>query len=282
MNILTFDVEEWFHLLDNNSTMFEKDWIKYEVRIYDNMNKIFNFLSLNELKATFFVVGWIAERYPDIVKKIDEYGHEIGSHTHYHQLIFNQTKSKFEYDIKKSIQTIEDIIGKKVKYFRAPGFSITEKNKWAFEVLYNNGITHDSSIFPASRSHGGMPNYSKSIPSKISMNNLEIKEFPINTFQIFGLNYVFSGGGYFRITPYFFIKKFSKNSNYIMTYFHPRDFDHLQPIIKDLSFFRKFKSYIGLKECLPKLDKWVNDFKFTDLGTADSMINWDKSPTVNL
>ena len=127
MKILTFDIEEWFHILDNYSTKKELQWIKYEERIYRNMDKIFGLLHDNKLKATFFVVGWIAEKYPSIIKKIDNLGHEIGSHTHYHQLMYNQSKSQIEKDLKKSISTLENITGKKVKYFRAPGFSITEK-----------------------------------------------------------------------------------------------------------------------------------------------------------
>ena len=129
MKILTFDIEEWFHILDNYSTKKELQWIKYEERIYRNMDKIFGLLHDNKLKATFFVVGWIAEKYPSIIKKIDNLGHEIGSHTHYHQLMYNQSKAQIEKDLKKSISTLENITGKKVKYFRAPGFS-TKKRIW--------------------------------------------------------------------------------------------------------------------------------------------------------
>lgn len=282
MNILTFDVEEWFHILDHKSTQNEKQWLSFESRIHMNMERIFNFLQKNEIKATFFVVGWIAKKYPEIVKKIDQYGYEIGSHTHMHQLMYSQSSNQVTQDLIKSIKILQDITGKRINCFRAPGFSITQNNKWIFEILHENGITHDSSIFPAGRAHGGMSEYKYSKPSKLSYNGLFLKEFPINSISLFGKKIIFSGGGYFRIMPYFLIKKWSKNSDYIMTYFHPRDFDFNQPTIKDLSFFRKFKTYVGIKSCMSKLNKWVHDYDFIDLKTGDSMIDWSKSDTVYL
>ena len=276
MNILTFDIEEWFHILDNSSTKSAKEWSNYESRIEQNMHRIFSFLSKNKLSATFFVVGWIAEKYPSIIKQIDNYGYEIGSHTHMHQLLYNQNYSDVEIDLQKSINILENITGKKVRYFRAPGFSLTEKNKWVFEILINNGIEIDSSIFPAGRAHGGFPSFSNSTPAKIKLNGLSIKEFPINTTSLFAIKWIFSGGGYFRISPYYLIKKWTKKSDYVMTYFHPRDFDYGQPIIKELSILRKFKSYVGISNCMNKLEKWVNDYDFIDLKQADTKINWDK------
>ena len=282
MKILTFDIEEWFHILDNKSTKTETNWNRYEERINQNMDKIFQFLKINNLKATFFVVGWIAEKYPHIVKKIDSLNFEIGSHTYYHQLMYEQSPKEISEDLIKSIDIIEQITGKKVQYFRAPGFSITEKNKWAFEVLINNGITHDCSVFPASRAHGGIPSYKLAIPSRLTYNGLELKEFPINTTKLFFNDWIYSGGGYFRLTPYNLIKYWSSKSDYIMTYFHPRDFDPDQPMIKELSNFRKFKSYVGLKSSMKKLNRWVNDFEFIDIKKADETINWKKVPIVKL
>ena len=282
MRILTFDIEEWFHILDNNSTKTVKEWSNYESRIHSNMDRIFDHLKKSNLKATFFIVGWIAKNYPEVVKRIDEYGHEIGSHTNMHQLMYDQTRNEVREDIYKSINILQSITGKKVNSFRAPGFSITEKNKWAFEILAENGITHDSSIFPAGRAHGGFPSYSKAEPSIIEMNGQKIKEFPINTASILGKKWIYSGGGYFRLTPYNLIKYWTECSDYIMTYFHPRDFDPDQPIIKDLSASRKFKSYVGLMNCMNKLEKWTSDFEFTDLRGADSLIDWKKAPVVKL
>jgi len=282
MKILTFDIEEWFHILDNESTKTDKEWSNYESRIHSNMDKIFDVLTKSNQKATFFVVGWIAEKYPEVVKKIDEFGYEIGSHTHMHQLMYEQTRKEVRKDLQKSIGILESITGKKVKAFRAPGFSITEKNKWVFEILAENGITHDSSIFPAGRAHGGFPSYSKAEPSIIDFNGYQLKEFPISAKSILNKKWIYSGGGYFRITPYNLIKFWTESSDYIMTYFHPRDFDPDQPVIKELSFSRKFKSYVGLSNCRNKLEKWTAEFEFIDLEEADKSISWSNVPTITL
>jgi len=276
MNILTFDVEEWFHILDNESTKTVDNWDDFPSRIHTNMEKIFELLEASETKASFFVLGWVAEKHPEIVREIKKRGYEIGSHTTFHQLVYNQSRSDFFQDVDRSIKTLEDISGDKVRMFRAPGFSITEKNKWAFEVLYELGIKIDSSVFPAGRAHGGLPSYSEAKPSLLCYNGISLKELPINTHKILNKPFIFSGGGYFRLLPYKLIKKFSKDSDYIMSYFHPRDFDNEQPVITDLSLQRKFKSYVGLKHAENKLKKWLFDFNFVDVYEAESQIDWNK------
>ncbi|WP_419213950.1 polysaccharide deacetylase family protein [Maribacter sp. X9] len=276
MNILTFDIEEWFHLLDNPSTKTEKEWGNYETRIHENMDTIFEILDDSNASATFFVVGWIAERYPEVVRKIARRGYQIGSHTHMHQLAHEQDRTTFYNDVEKSIKTIEDCIGKKVEMFRAPGFSISEDNKWAFEVLHELGITTDSSVFPINHAHGGLKGYRNVEPSILKYNGITLKEFPINVHSVMGRPMVFSGGGYFRLLPYNLIKRATTKSDYVMGYFHPRDFDYDQPLIKELSPIRRFKSYVGLKSCRPKLEKWLDDFDFIDLSTASKQIKWDQ------
>ena len=282
MKILTFDIEEWFHILDNSKTKGIKEWLNFESRIHANMEKIFNIIDKTNSSATFFVVGWIAEKYPEIIKEIVSRGFEIGSHTHLHQLVYEQDRKTFKNDVEKSIKYLEDCSGKKVTSFRAPGFSITEKNKWAFEVLFELGISKDLSVFPAGRAHGGLPSYKNPVPSILQYNGLKLKEFPINTYSVFGKPLIFSGGGYFRLLPYTLIKSWTNNSEYVMTYFYPRDFDYKQPLIPGLSFSRYFKSYVGLKNCELKFEKWLKDFNFIDLNTADKIINWDKVPIVEL
>lgn len=282
MRILTFDIEEWYHILDNTSTKTISDWNKFDSRIRIGMNLIYDILDGTENTATFFVVGWMAEKYPHIIREISDSGYEIGSHTHLHQLAYQQDRRSFCVDVEKSIKTLEDCIGKKVTSFRAPGFSITEGNLWAFEALHELGITKDSSIFPAGRAHGGLPSYGSAIPSLIEYNGVNLKEFPINTHDILGKTIVFSGGGYFRLLPYEIIKKFTLQSNYIMTYFHPRDFDVEQPMVPGLSYPRRFKSYVGIKNCKTKLERWISDFDFIDLKQADQLINWDHVPVIKL
>ncbi len=282
MNILTFDVEDWFHILDNPETKGEKQWMQLESRIHQNMDKILNLLEKNNQKATFFSMGWVARKYPEILKKIDSLGYEIASHSDMHQLAYEFNREEFRQDLDISIKSIEDITGKKVRAYRAPGFSLIQENKWVFEELINNGIEIDCSVFPAQRAHGGFEEFGYAEPAYIEVDGAKIKEFPINIYPLFGKNIIFSGGGYFRLIPYPLMKHFMKKSNYVMTYLHPRDFDYEQPMIEGLSTFRKFKSYVGLKGSYDKLEKLINDFKFVDLEEVDSTMDWSKAKTIIL
>ena len=282
MNILTFDVEEWFHILDNESTKTEQQWSNFEYRLESNMDRILELLERKNQKATFFCLGWVAREFPNILKKIDDMGFEIGSHSDRRQLVYEQSKSDFTSDLGDSIKSIEDVIGKKVKMYRAPGFSIRERDGWVFEELLRHGIEVDSSIFPAKRSHGGFESFGSAEPSLIKGNGFAIKEFPINLYNMFNKNFVFSGGGYFRLIPYDGLKHMMKESDYVMTYFHPRDFDSEQPVISELSLLRKFKSYYGLKSAFTKLEMLLDDFEFMDLNQAISEVKWDQVKIIDL
>ena len=282
MNILTFDVEDWFHVLDNPETKDEKQWIQLESRIHQNMDKILDLLEKHNQKATFFTIGWVARKYPEILKKIDSLGHEIASHSDMHQLAYEFNREEFRQDLEISVKSIEDLVGKKVRAYRAPGFSLMQQNKWVFEELIKNGIEMDCSVFPAKRAHGGFEEFGYADPAYIEMNGSKIKEFPINLYPVLGKNIIFSGGGYFRLIPYPLMKHFMNNSKYVMTYLHPRDFDPHQPMIEGLNEFRKFKSFVGLKGSYNKLEKLINDFTFVDLEEADAMINWENVKVVKL
>jgi len=275
LKILTFDIEDWFHLLNNPFTENPKNWKNFESRIHMNMQKIFHLLSSTNTKATFFCLGWMAEKYPDIIKEISKRGLDIGTHSYYHQLTYKLDLRTFKEDIYKSISVLEDLTGKKVVSFRAPSFSITNESLWAYEILYDLGIRIDSSIFPANRSFGGVQNFNHSDPFLININGNFIKEFPISKATFFSKDIIYSGGGYFRIFPYKLTRYFSQQK-YVMSYFHPRDFDYEQPMIKNLSMKNKFKSYVGLKSCLKKLNHWVTDFDFIDLNEAEINIDWKK------
>ena len=201
MNILTFDVEEWFHILDNESTKSEKEWANFSYRIDANMDRIFQLLDKHNQKATFFCLGWVARKFPHIIKKIDSLGYEVATHSDLHQLAYEQTEVDFKEDLKRSIGAIESITSKKVITYRAPGFSIKKENKWAFESLAEEGIEIDCSVFPAKRAHGGFEEFGYAEPTYINMNGNRLKEFPINLYSLFGKNLIFSGGGYFRLIP---------------------------------------------------------------------------------
>lgn len=272
MNILTFDIEEWFHLLDFDATRTEAEWKNYEVRIYENVERILQILEETDTKATFFIIGWIAKTYPDIVRKIAS-RYQIGSHTMNHQLVWQQTPEQFRSDVDSSVKLLEDITGNKVDCFRAPGFSITKDTPWAWDILAEAGIRYDSSVFPAPASHGGMPEYGDAIPSILKDSG--IKEFPIVFHNFLGKHIVFNGGGYFRLAPYPLIRKWSREcGDYMLSYIHPRDLDGGQPMLKGLPISRRFKSYVGVKGAADKLERYLRDFNFVDIQTADRMIDW--------
>ena len=151
-----------------------------------------------------------------------------------------------------------------------------------FDELINQGIEIDCSIFPAPRSHGGFEKFPSKSPAIVSVNGRNIKEFPINTFQIAGKPLIFSGGGYFRLMLYYLIKSLTKRSNYVMTYFHPRDFDPNQPLLQNLNLLKTFKSYVGLRGSFTKFRDFINEFTFYDLKTANEKIDWREVPIIKL
>lgn len=282
MNILTFDVEEWFHLLDNDSTRSAAEWVRYPVRIYENMERIFRILDDTHTRATFFVIGWIARTYPDLVRRIAE-RYEVGSHTMNHQLVWQQDRAAFREDVASSVWLLEDITGRRVRCFRAPGFSIRASEAWAFEVIRECGIEIDCSVFPARHAHGGIPCYGRAQPSLIRHEGVEIKEFPISTKEIGAHHVVFSGGGYFRLFPYGLIRRWAREQpDYLISYIHPRDLDAGQPMVPGLPLSRRFKSYVGLKGAERKLRRLLTDFRFVDLEEADRQTDWRRVPTVRL
>jgi len=280
--LLTFDVEDWFHVLDHEATRNEEQWNRYPSRLKPGVEKILSLLDKHSVKATFFCLGWIARKYPEVIREIVRHGHSIGCHSDMHQLVYEQTETEFKNDLDRAIKSIEDIIGEKVRCYRAPGFSITDGTPWAFETLLHAGIEIDSSVFPARRAHGGYTSFPSGTPALITMKGMILKEFPVNIRSVFTRPLVFSGGGYFRLFPYPLIKKFSLETSYIMTYFHPRDFDPDQPVIPGLTMKRRFKSYYGIKGSLKKLDRWLSDFSFSDIDSANLLLNWDRVPQIEI
>ncbi|MBN1931909.1 MAG: polysaccharide deacetylase family protein [Desulfobacterales bacterium] len=273
MNILTFDIEDWYNC---DFITFDFNWDKYEVRIYEGVQQILQELTARKLKATFFCLGWIAEKHPEVIKLIHAQGHHIGCHSYQHQLAFRFDRAGFRWDTEKSKKLIEDLIGESINAFRAPGFSITEQNVWALEVLTELGFEYDCSILSASHDYGGFLSFGKAEPAILNLaNGAQLKEFPMTVKRLLGRNLVFSGGGYFRFYPYWLIKYWALKSPYLMTYFHTRDFDPGQPMINSLPMMRKIKSYVGLSTSFAKVKKLLNDFEFVSVRDADKLIDWE-------
>ena len=280
MNILTFDIEDWYNC-DFISEDF--DWDRHEVRIYQGVDRILEELDKRNLKGTFFCLGWIAERHPGVIRSIQKQGHHVGCHSYQHELSFRFNEKDFKRDTAMAKSLIEDLIGEEVNAFRAPGFSITKNNTWALRCLGELGFEYDCSMFPAPHDYGGMPSYGMGVPKRIDLGfGGFIKEFPINIQAICGKYIVFSGGGFFRLFPYWLIDHWAKDCTYMMTYFHPRDFDTGQPIIRSLPVMRRFKSYVGIKGAFGKFQRLLSHYDFMSVKQADSIIEWDKTPLVKL
>jgi polysaccharide deacetylase family protein (PEP-CTERM system associated) len=264
-NIFTVDVEDWYHILALDSTPTLHEWESCEQRIEKNFERMLDIFDECGIKATCFFLGWIAEKYPHLVKLAFSRNHEIASHGFAHQLIGAQTERQFYDDVTTARKMLEDIVGSAVLGYRAPGFSITPKTRWALDALTNAGYKYDSSLFPARRGHGYFLNV-PSAPFKLS--GVEFFEFPISVVNAADASVCFFGGGYLRLFPYFVIKEMAKKvqreGRPVIYYVHPREIDPGQPRLK-MNFFRAFKSYINLQTTERKIRKIASDGRLTTI-----------------
>lgn len=218
MHIITFDIEEWYLEKTYHGGRPE------QYALYDRtLDKCLQVLSDAGITATFFCLGQMATQFPEVIKKIAANGHEIGCHSNVHTWLDKMTPDECREDTRIAVDSLEQCIGKKIISYRAPAFSITSKNPWAFEILAENGIERDASVFPAVRDFGGFPEFGSTTPAIVSYRGITIKEFPVCPVNILGRQIVYSGGGYFRFFPAFYIKHKLKHSEYAMMYFHISD-----------------------------------------------------------
>lgn len=278
MKILTFDIEDWYNHDDYSRDFL---WEKYEVRIYEGIEKILLALEQRGLKATFFCLGWIAQHHPQVIKDIIKAGHHLGCHSYQHELATRFTRSEFKEDTYKAKCLIEDVCGQYVDAFRVPSFSITRENLWAFDVLSELGFKYDSSVFPSNHEFGGIPGF-KAGPTIIKTCAGSLYEFPINLGRVLGREIVYSGGGYFRVMPYCLLKKLTVKAPYLMSYFHPSDFDPDQPQMPQLPYMRQFKNRVALKGAYEKFKKYIYDFDFVSIKEAYNMVEWSDCRIVSI
>ena len=254
--VLTIDMEDWFHSLDYNPS----NWSNYQRRIDYSTKKILDLMAEKKSKATFFVLGDVAVNHPNLIKQIYIAGHEIGSHGFYHKFIYQQNKEEFRNDLKKSINILSDIIGDKIVTYRAPYFSIIKKSFWAFDILREEGIKIDSSIFPVINHRYGVPDNPR-LPYQLSNG---LWEWPITTYKTFLGNFPFAGGVYFRFLPIsftkFFLASLSKKNEPILMYFHPWEFDPEQPKLKNLPVFLKLRHYYNLRNNYIRLNRLLENY----------------------
>lgn len=263
-NSLTIDVEDWFHILDSPAAPSIEQWAKLESRIEDNVEKMLAMLDSFSVKSTFFWLGWAAERHKSLVRRCYEAGHEIASHGYGHVLAYEVGKENFKNDIERGKKILEDIIGTQVLGFRAAGFGIKDNTKWAFDMIKEAGFQYDSSIFPSTRGHGGMPD-SQLGPYTVDTENGPLIEVPMSAVEVMGKRLNLFGGGYLRVAPQWLIqwgiKKLHKAGHPLIVYVHPREIDPDHPRLP-LSLIRRFKCYVNLKSTMPKLQWLCQEYKF--------------------
>lgn len=265
INFLTIDVEDWFHILDLDDGVTPEQYDSMLSLVEANTDKVLRLLGQYQTKGTFFVVGWVAEKFPSLVEAISKDGHEIASHSYNHTLSNEMDPVKFKEDVRKSVGILEALIDEKVIGFRSPGMSIMKENLWALDILIELGIKYDSSIYPGASGHGGLATAAKYPYWQPTPAGKKIFEIPSSCFSFLGKNIGFAGGGYLRLFPYFFIKnclhKYNNEGHPVNVYFHPREIDPSHPRLK-MPLLRKFKSYVNLHSGATKLDCLLRDFKF--------------------
>jgi polysaccharide deacetylase family protein (PEP-CTERM system associated) len=263
--IMSVDVEEWFQIPSglDNVLPFDK-WDMAEQRVQYVLLTMLNIFEKNQIKATFFFLGWIAEKHPALVKETIRRGHEIATHGYAHKLIYNQSKVEFDEDIYKAKSILENITGKSVIGYRAPGFSITPDTEWAFDILAKHRIKYDSSIYPGKRFYGHYEKFKRE-PVIVKTPYTEIIEFPQSIVDFGVLKLSCFGGGYFRLFPksIFFMMAgiIERSERPLIVYIHPRDIDTHQPKIP-FPFLKKTRHYINISKTEQKLSDITSRFDF--------------------
>jgi polysaccharide deacetylase family protein (PEP-CTERM system associated) len=270
LNALTIDVEDYFHVSGFEEVVQREAWPAYPCRVEANTERILARLDEAGVHATFFVLGWVAERFPDLVRRIHAGGHEIGSHGYWHRLIYSQTPEEFRDDLCRSRDLLQDLIGEKVTAYRAPSFSITRASLWALDVLLEEGFTVDSSIYPTRHDRYGIPGTALE-PHKVERPAGTLWEFPPPVWPVLGYPLPVGGGGYFRLYPYALTRRGLRGINAtgrpFAAYLHPWELDPEQPRIK-AGRVRSFRHYVGLRHTETRLVQLLRDFRFGTLSAS--------------
>ena len=268
-NALTIDVEDYFQVSAFAPFIARSDWERRECRVERNVNWILDLLESRDTKATFFTLGWIAERYPELVRRIVREGHELASHGYGHERASDLTETAFNNDIGRAKSLLEDLSGHEVTGYRAPSFSIGTANLWAFDCLAQAGYKYSSSIYPIRHDHYGMPD-SPRFAHRVDSGLLEV---PITTLRMFERNLPSSGGGYFRLLPYAVSRWMLRRVNTVdqesaVFYFHPWEIDVAQPRIAGIDLKTRFRHYVNIHRMEGRLQSLLADFKW---GRMDSL-----------
>lgn len=270
INALSIDTEDYFQAKAMESVIHFQEWKQQESRIRWNVYRILNLFQKFRIRATFFILAWNAEQYPELVRDIQKEGHEIASHGYKHMDIYRQTPEEFRADLAKSKKILGQIAHVAIRGYRAPTFSIRQDTLWALDILIEEGFRYDSSIFPILHDRYGIPD-SPRFPYRVrTPKNKSIREFPLSTISILGQNFPIAGGGYFRLLPYPILHKAllrlnRKERRPAVIYLHPWELDPDQPRLP-IGPLNQFRHYINLHKTEKKLIRLMEDFRFAPLG----------------
>ena len=265
-NALTVDVEDYFHVAAFAPNIHRDSWAAREPRVVGNTEKLLAIFDQFEVHGTFFVLGWVAERYPQLVKAIAARGHEVACHGFSHRLVYEQTPEEFHDETRYAKKLIEDITGTAVRGYRAASYSIVRESLWALDILAELGFVYDSSIFPVHHDRYGIPDAER-IPHRLSTPKKNtIVEWPLSTARIFGCRLPVAGGGYFRLFPYWLTRWGLASINRrerrpFVFYLHPWEIDPAQPRVS-ASLLSRFRHYTNLAECETRLRRLLGEFRF--------------------
>jgi len=268
-NVLTVDVEEYFHPTEVRAAVDQSAWGTLLSRVGPEVAFILDLFQANDVKATFFILGWVAEQYPKLVRSIADRGHEIGCHSYAHRLVYELTPVQFRHDTIRAISAIEDACGVAPRVYRAPSYSITRESFWALETLIECGFTHDSSIYPIAHDRYGIKGFQR-FAHVLETPSGPITEVPIATVQLGNGGVApIGGGGYLRLLPYRYTAAGMRKLNRVeqqpaCVYFHPWEIDPYQPRVAE-GLIARMRTYTGLKGMRRKLERLLSDFRFSTL-----------------
>ncbi len=264
LNALTVDVEDYFHVQAFAGVIRPSEWHRYPSRVESNTLRLLEMLARRGVRATFFVLGWVAQQCPALIRRISTAGHRIGCHGYDHQAIYHGGEMHFRQDVRRAKEVLQDVVGVAVKSYRAPSYSITAKTLWALEILGEEGFEYDSSIFPVFHDNYGIPDAPRFPHLKALEGGRGIAEFPPSTLRFFGVNLPVAGGGYLRLLPYSFtawaIRRINdREQQPAMVYLHPWEIDPEQPRIA-APWRSRFRHYQNLSSTAAKVDRLMEDF----------------------
>lgn len=264
-NALSFDIEDWFHMVEIAAVEDPATWDSLPSIVERYTEWIIETVTAAEVRATFFVLGWIAERYPKLVRLMADHGHELATHSYWHRKVYELSPQEFRKDMQRSIDVIEQAGGRKVRGFRAPSFSITPGSEWAIDVLHDLGLEYDASLFPAPRGHGGYPCERGPHEFTRAPSGRAMPELPMSIMRLGPRRMAFSGGGYMRLLPGWLIRRgfaqLHREGLPVVVYLHPRDFAPDCPRVP-MPLTRKFKCYVGLGSTRAKLRMLLRRYRF--------------------